>query len=97
MRYTKKDAIGQVKRLANVLGLIYGYNQGNIMLSKTYSGYQIVKIGKGKSESALFDNSYHTAKDIYHLCNFAMRAIQLDRLNGEDSASYWPKNKYSVN
>lgn len=96
-RFTKKDAIARVKELCNVLGKQYGYNNGNWFLKQVYGGYLIMQMGERGTQSPPFGHDIHSAREIWQLCNFAMRAIQLDRLDGEFSASYWPKNKCDIN
>ena len=99
MRITKKILDQRLKDFANITGYIVGYAKGNICLDKVPCQplYRIIKI-TDRGEVDLFSSGEcYTTSELNKCLAFAMRAIQLDRLDGEESSQYWASNKITVN
>lgn len=62
-------------------------------LDKDLGGYTVYQLGERGSHHHPFGHNRFTAYELEQTINFTLRAIQLDRLNGADSAQYWPDDK----
>lgn len=84
----------RVKELANVLGKRYGSEVGDLYLEKRTSGYTILEVtNENGGVCCPFGDHVYSLPEMLAVINFALRAIQVDRLNGRDSAQYWPDKK----
>ena len=100
-RVSKKMVENQFAWLCNVLGkrIAKDYKDvGAWMLeSERGTSFEIVEIGGDGKDSKypinIFGHHCYTAREMFDCIQFALRAIQLDRLNGADSAQYWPNDK----
>ena len=98
-RVTRQVAENQFKRLCDALGkrVATSYNDvgaWQLNYAQCYGGYQIQEIVTSTGGiSEPFSSSRMSGKELYDYVNFALRAIQIDRLNGKDSAQYWPADK----
>lgn len=89
----------QLASLANVLGMRIGYSSGCIFLDNVPESnrWRLVKKTSQGLEASIFGHDCYTKKEWIELLKFANRCIQLDRLNGKDSAQYWASNKCDIN
>lgn len=97
-RITRRILEDRLNCFANTVGYVVGYNKGNIFLDKVpcKNLYRIML--KTEGETNLFStDSVYTPSELLQCLNFAMRAIQLDRLDGKFSGAYWASNKITVN
>jgi hypothetical protein len=89
----------QLAALGNALGLQVGYDVGCIYLDNVpcSNQWRLVKKTKNGLEASIFGHNAYTKKQWIDLIQFALRCMQLDRLDGKESAQYWPTNKCEIN
>lgn len=63
--------------------------------AQCYGGYTIVEVSTSGGEFHPFSalGRRLSGAEMEEIINFTLRAIQIDRLNGADSAQYWPDDK----
>ena len=92
MKTITKDAVqSRLEALNRTLGY---YDQPcALKLSDEWKGIEVIQVIDGIIHHP-FGHDVYSKKELYYIINFALRAIQLDRLNGADSGQYWPSIKF---
>lgn len=81
------DALG--KRVAKSYSDVGGWR-----LDKGFGGYSIEEISNSSGGvTHPFGPRRLSSSELCEAINMMLRAVQLDRLNGAPSASYWPEDK----
>lgn len=89
-RITKSILEARVTALNAALGTSF-------RLDREWKGWSITgTIPGSKGLSQPFGANIYSASELYHMINFALRAIQIDR-EGPHHAAYWPKDKEASN
>jgi hypothetical protein len=93
MRTSKKTVEEVFGRFCAALGkkVADSYADKGAWALDYYNGYQIVEYLPGGGESAVFSDRRLSPSEIVMMMHFAMRAIAIDR--GEGQHCYWPTNK----
>lgn len=96
MRTTKTMVQNTFRMLCNALGKQIAANWNDVGAWKLdhnpyYGGYEIVELLERGAETHPFGLGRKSAKELHQEMVFALRAIALDRNEGE--YVYWPKEK----
>lgn len=96
-RTTRKMVTNQFKLLCEALGKKQSdsyKDKGawNLEYIAYYGGYSIVEFLESGGEGQPFGARRRSASEMFDVINFALRAVELDRNNG-NSGSYYPQAK----